>query len=103
VVTASGVEMDPNLVDAATQFLRGVDAGSLAAEIPEMRSVEVPDDTVDLRRLLVALEDARAGFDRRFAEGLDGAVGRLTTAVREVRSADARPFMQGPPNPGRKP
>lgn len=97
------VEMDPNLVETATQFLRGAGAGSLAVDIPEMRSVEVPEDAVDLRHLLTALEDARAGFDRRFAEGLDGAVGRLTAAARQVRSVDAKPFMQGaPPGPGGK-
>ena len=97
------VEMDPNLVETAAQFLRAVDAGSLAVEISEMRSVEVPEEDVEFRRLLAALEDARVGFDRRFAEGLDGAVGRLTSAVREVRSVDAKPFMQGPPpSPGGK-
>ena len=35
-------------------------------------------------------------LDRRFAEGLDGAVGRLTAVVRDARAADTAPFMQGP-------
>jgi hypothetical protein len=92
----AAVEMDPNVVEAATQFLVGTNPGALAADMAEIRAVDLPEDTVDLRRALMAFEDVRVAFDRRFADGLGGAVGRLTAAVREVRGADAAPFMQGP-------
>jgi hypothetical protein len=85
--------MDPSVVETAAQFLVGTNAGALAADMAEMRAVDLPEDTVDLRRALMAFEDARVAFDRRFADGLGGAVGRLTAAVREVRGADAAPFM----------
>jgi hypothetical protein len=85
----------PGVVETAAQFLAGCGAGAVAADLPEARIAEVPEDRVDLRRLIGDLEDARAVFDRRLAEGLDAAVTRLGTASAGARAADATPFMQG--------
>jgi hypothetical protein len=94
-VGGTTVGMDPNVVDTAAAFLAGCGAGALAAELAEMRVGEIPEDAVDLRRLVRELDEARSAFDRRFADGLDGAVSRLTAVVRDARAADAAPFMQG--------
>jgi hypothetical protein len=94
-VAPGAVEMDPNVVETAAQFLAACGTGGLAADLPEARVAEVPEDRVDLRRLIGELEDARAAFDRRLAEGLDTAVTRLRTASAGARAADAAPFMQG--------
>jgi hypothetical protein len=96
VGVTGAVSMDPNVVETAAQFLAGCGAGALAVEIGEARVGDIPSDTIDLRRLIGELEQARAAFDARFAEGLDSAVGRLTAAARGARAADQAPFMQGP-------
>src|SRR5690349_8512862 len=87
VVAGGVVEMDPNLVETAAQFLAASRPGDLVAESSDWRLTEVPEDRVDLRRLVADLEDARLAFDRRLAEGLDGAVARLRAAAAGARAA----------------